>query len=158
MRTTFIPEDADTRIISGMAARDLLRNMTSTFAPTKRNGLPSTTKRTPLARTNPRRAEPVPPRQLENANTIAATASKADAATNNRLLMKFGTHASWRAARPRRAYLNSSYRGLVSRTNPIIAQMAPTTTKTFKNAPATSTESKSFCCAPRIATNPTMTQ
>src|SRR5687768_6797648 len=72
--------------------------MTSTFAPTKRKGLPSITKRTPLARTNPRRAEAVPLRQLENANTIAATASKADAATNNRLIIKFGTLASWRAA------------------------------------------------------------
>src|ERR1043165_8418593 len=69
-----------------MCPRSSSRYMTKTFAPTKRNGRPSMTKRKSLLCTKPARPRLPAPRQLEMPNKTAAPAISANAARTNSFL------------------------------------------------------------------------
>src|SRR5207249_5939884 len=85
-RTTLIPDCAARARVSGILARSSSRYITATFAPTNRNGLPSTTKRIPSVATNCGRARPLTPPQLESKKETAALATSTDAAITNAFL------------------------------------------------------------------------
>src|SRR5687768_14030853 len=83
-RTTRIPFWAATFKVSGMRARSSSRYMTDTLAPTKRNDLPSNTRRAPRACTNPAGTPGAESScALQFKNRIAALAIIMSAATTN---------------------------------------------------------------------------